>query len=72
VSRQIRSLSREGRDRGLQFVDGLVENRSQVVIEALAAIGPVSFSMAWHPRPDNDTAHCWLRETILATTNQNS
>jgi DNA-binding transcriptional LysR family regulator len=55
-----------------RFVDGLVEIPSQVVIEAPAAIGPVSFSTAWHPRLDNDPAHCWLRETVRATANQNS
>jgi DNA-binding transcriptional LysR family regulator len=52
-----------------RFVNGLAENFSQVAIEAPAAIGPVSFSMAWHPRLDNDPAHCWLRETIRETIN---
>ncbi len=38
------------------------------VIAPPPEIGPVSFSMAWHPRLDNDPAHRWLRDTIRQTS----
>jgi DNA-binding transcriptional LysR family regulator len=41
---------------------------SLFVIPTPAEIAPISFSMAWHPRLDNDPAQRWLRETIRSAT----
>jgi DNA-binding transcriptional LysR family regulator len=38
------------------------------VIATPPEIGPISFTMAWHPRLDNDPAQQWLRETIRQTS----
>ena len=51
-----------------QFLETLTIPRSLSVIPAPAEIGPISFSMAWHPRLDNDPAQQWLRETIRSAT----
>ena len=37
------------------------------VIPAPDEIGPLSYTMSWHPRLDNDAAQRWLRQTITAT-----
>jgi DNA-binding transcriptional LysR family regulator len=37
------------------------------VIPAPDEIAPMSYTMSWHPRLDNDAAQRWLRETITAT-----
>jgi DNA-binding transcriptional LysR family regulator len=37
------------------------------VIPAPEEIDPMSYTMSWHPRLDDDAAQRWLRETITAT-----
>jgi DNA-binding transcriptional LysR family regulator len=37
------------------------------VIPAPDQIGMMDYAMSWHPRLDNDPAHRWLRDTIIAT-----
>ena len=51
-----------------RLLDALTIPAPLSVIPAPAEIGPVSFSMAWHPRLDNDPAQQWLRETIRSAT----
>ena len=49
-------------------VDGLGLSREAVAIMAAPAeLDPTSFSIAWHPRLDDDPAQQWLRETIRTT-----
>ena len=38
------------------------------VIRAPTEFETISFSMAWHPRLDNDPAQQWLRDTIRTST----
>jgi len=47
-----------------RLLDALTIHRSLTVIPTPPEIGTVSFSMAWHPRLDNDPAQQWLREMI--------
>jgi DNA-binding transcriptional LysR family regulator len=54
-----------------RFLDALTIPTPLSVIPAPAEIGPISFSMAWHPRLDNDPAQQWLRETIRSATSSN-
>lgn len=51
-----------------RLLDALTIHTSLAVISTPPLIGPVSFSMAWHPRLDNDPAQQWLRETIRSAT----
>jgi DNA-binding transcriptional LysR family regulator len=51
-----------------RLLDGLTISTTLTVIPTPLEIGPISFSMAWHPRLDNDPAQQWLRETIRSTT----
>ena len=51
-----------------RLLDALTFPTSLSVIPTPAEITPISFSMAWHPRLDNDPAQQWLRETIRAAT----
>jgi len=51
-----------------RLLDALTIPTSLSVIPTPAEITPISFSMAWHPRLDNDPAQQWLRETIRAAT----
>jgi len=51
-----------------RFLDKLTIPRTLAVIPTPPEIGPISFSMAWHPRLDTDPAQQWLRETIRSTT----
>jgi DNA-binding transcriptional LysR family regulator len=37
------------------------------VVAAPEEIGPMSYAMSWHPRLDDDAAHRWLRDAIVAT-----
>ena len=39
------------------------------VIPAPGEIGPMSYTMSWHPRLDHDAAQRWLRDTITTTLN---
>lgn len=39
------------------------------VIPAPGEIGPMSYTMSWHPRLDHDAAQRWLRDTIATTLN---
>jgi DNA-binding transcriptional LysR family regulator len=54
-----------------RFLDALTIPTQLSVIPVPAEIGPISFSMAWHPRLDNDPAQQWLRETIRSATSSN-
>jgi len=51
-----------------RLLDTLTIPTPLTVIPAPAEIGPISFSMAWHPRLDKDPAQQWLRETIRSAT----
>ena len=51
-----------------RLLDALTIPAPLSVIPAPAEIGPISFSMAWHPRLDNDPAQQWLRERIRSAT----
>jgi DNA-binding transcriptional LysR family regulator len=51
-----------------RLLDTFTIPRSLSVIPTPAEIAPISFSMAWHPRLDNDPAQRWLRETIRSAT----
>jgi DNA-binding transcriptional LysR family regulator len=51
-----------------RLLDALTLPTSLSVIPTPAEIAPISFSMAWHPRLDNDPAQRWLRETIRSAT----
>ena len=51
-----------------RLLDALTIPTSLSVIPTPAEITPISFSMAWHPRLDNDPAQQWLREKIRAAT----
>jgi DNA-binding transcriptional LysR family regulator len=51
-----------------RLLDALTIPTSLSVIPTPAEIAPISFSMAWHPRLDNDPAQRWLRETIRSAT----
>jgi DNA-binding transcriptional LysR family regulator len=51
-----------------RLLDALTIPTSLSVIPTPAEITPISFSMAWHPRLDNDPAQQWLRKTIRAAT----
>jgi DNA-binding transcriptional LysR family regulator len=51
-----------------RLLDALTIPTSLSIIPTPAAITPVCFFMAWHPRLDNDPAQQWLRETIRAAT----
>jgi DNA-binding transcriptional LysR family regulator len=51
-----------------RFLGALTIPTPLSVIPAPAEIGPISFSMVWHPRLDNDPAQQWLRETIRSAT----
>lgn len=54
-----------------RFLDAVTIPTQLSVIPAPAEIGPISFSMAWHPRLENDPAQQWLRETIRSATSSN-
>ena len=51
-----------------RLLEALTIPTSLSIIPTPAEIAPVSFSMAWHPRLDNDPAQRWLRETIRSAT----
>jgi len=51
-----------------RLLDALTIPTSLSVIPTPAEITPISFSMAWHPRLENDPAQRWLRETIRSAT----
>jgi DNA-binding transcriptional LysR family regulator len=51
-----------------RLLNALTIPTSLTVIPTPPEIGPISFSMAWHPRLDNDPAQQWLRETIRSAT----
>jgi DNA-binding transcriptional LysR family regulator len=51
-----------------RLLDALTIPTPLSIIPTPAEIAPISFSMAWHPRLDNDPAQRWLRETIRSAT----
>ena len=51
-----------------RLLDTLTIPASLAVVPTPIEIGPITFSMAWHPRLDDDPAQQWLRELIRSAT----
>ena len=50
-----------------RIVDGLINEQSIVLLDPPREISPMTFSMGWHPRVDDDPAQRWMRDMIRAT-----
>ncbi len=50
-----------------RLAEQLPNDGSTTAIPAPPQIEPMTYSMIWHPRLDNDPAQQWLRDTIRAT-----
>jgi len=48
-----------------RFVEGMAQNPAIRILKAPAEVGGFRYVMIWHPRLNMDSAHAWLRSTML-------